>query len=193
MTLSETHIISNNYNDEDSLCDILGYNVIKKNIIKGPDGGVTMFISSTLKWQRRYDLERDDLESMWIEIFPHNAKISLLSTIYRPSDQSKYLFKNVKTLLNDTLNTISFERKECIITGDSNINYLDKNNHNDVKDIFMLNGYKQLVTKATRITEDSNTLIDTIFINKPKNISNQKDSPGLLITPLKNQTLLGSI
>ena len=34
----------------------------------------------------------------------------------------------------------------------------------------MLNGYKQLVTKATMITEDSKTLIDTIFTNKPKNI-----------------------
>ena len=55
--------------------------------------------------------------------------------------------------------------------GDTNISYLDKNNHNGIKDIFMLNGYKQLVTKATRITEDSKTPIDTIFTNKPKNIS----------------------
>ena len=129
-----------------------------------------MFISSTLKWQRRYDLKRNDLESIWIEIFPHNAKSFLLSTIYRPPDGSKYLFKNFNTLLNDILNVISSKRKECIIMGDTNINYLDKNNHNDIKDIFMLNGYKKLVTKATRITEDSKTLIDTIFTNKPKNI-----------------------
>ena len=170
LTLSEIHIISNNYNDEDSLYDIPGYDFIKKNRIKGLDGGVSMFISNTLKWQRRYDLEGDDLESIWIEIFPHNAKRFLLSTTYRPPDRSKYLFKNFNTLVNDTLNVISSERKECIIMGDTNINYLDKNNHNDIKDIFMLNGYKKLVTKATRITEDSKTLIDTIFTNKPKNI-----------------------
>ena len=60
-------------------------------------------------------------------------------------------------------------RKECIIMGDTNINYLDKSNQNDFKDIFKLNGYKQLVTKTTRITEDSKTLIDTIFIKKSRN------------------------
>ena len=50
LTLSERHINSSNYNDEDSLYDVPGYDFIK---IKGPDGGVTMFISNTLKWQRR--------------------------------------------------------------------------------------------------------------------------------------------
>ena len=82
LTLSEIHINSNNYNDEDSFYEIPGYDFIKKNRIKGPDDGVAMFISNTLKWQRRYDLERDELEIIWIEIFPHNAKSFLLSTIY---------------------------------------------------------------------------------------------------------------
>ena len=82
LPLSETHININNYNDEDSLYDIPRYDFIKKNRIKEPDGGVTMFISNTLKWQRRYDLERDELESIWIEMFPHNAKTFLLSTIF---------------------------------------------------------------------------------------------------------------
>ena len=130
LTLSETHINSNNHNDKDSLSDIPWYDFIKENRIKGPDGVVAMFISNTLKWQRRYYLERDELESIWIEIFPHNAKSFLLSTIYRPPDGSKYLFKNFNTLLNVTLNVISSKRKEFIIMGDININYLDTNNHN---------------------------------------------------------------
>ena len=49
LTLFETHINSNNYNDADSLCNIPGYDFFKKNRIKGPDGGVAMFISNTLK------------------------------------------------------------------------------------------------------------------------------------------------
>ena len=61
--------------------------------------------------------------------------------------------------------------------GDTNINYLDKNNHNDIKDIFMLNGYKQLVTKVTRIAEVSKTLIDTIFTNKNNPKTYQKPTP----------------
>ena len=191
LTLSETHINSNNYNDENLLYNIPGYYFIKKNRINGPDGGVAMFVSNTLKWQRRYNLERDELESIWIEIFPHNAKsfFFLLSTIYRPPEGSRYLFKNFNTLLNDTLNVISSKRKECTVMGYSNINYLDKNNHNDIKDIFMLNGYKQLVTKATRITENSKTLIDTIFTNKPENISKTDTIP----TSLSDHDMVGCV
>ena len=118
---------------------------------------------------KKIHLERDELESIWIEIFPHNAKSFLLSTIYRPPDGSKYLFKNFNTLLNDALNVTSSKCKEWwIVMGDTNINYLDKNNHNDIKDIFMLNGYKQLVTMATRIKEDSKTLTDTIFTKQTR-------------------------
>ena len=95
----------------------------------------------------------------------------LLSTIYQPLDGSKNLFKNFNALLNSTVDVISSKRKECIIMGDININYLDKSNHNGIKDIFMLNGFKQLFTKVTRVTQDSKALIETIFIKKPENIS----------------------
>ena len=78
---SQKHINSDSYNDEDPLNDIPGYDFIKKNRMKGPDGGVAMFISNTSKWQRRCDLKRDDLESIRIEIFPRNAK----APFYLPS------------------------------------------------------------------------------------------------------------
>ena len=166
-----------------------GYDFIKRNRIKGPEGAAAMFIYNILKWQSRYELERDNLESIWIEKFPHNAKSFLLSTNYRLPDRSKYLFKSFNTLLNDTLNVISSERKECIIMGDTNINSLDKNNHNDIKDIFMLYAYKQLVTKATRITEDSKTLIGTTFTNKHKNISKTNTIP----TSLSDHDMVGCV
>ena len=94
-----------------------------------------------------------------------------LSTVYQPLDGSKNLFKNFNVLLNSAVDVISSKRKECIIMGDTNICYLDKSNHNGIKNIFMLNGFKQLFTKVTRITEDSKTQIETIFISKPENIS----------------------
>ena len=102
-------------------------------------------------------------------------------TIYRPPDGLKYLFKNFNTLLNATLTVI--------IMGDININYLDKNNQNDIKDIFMWNGYKQLVTKATRITEDFKTLIDTILTNKPENIP----KIDTILTSLSDHDMVGYV
>ena len=83
-------------------------------------------------------------------------------------------------LFNDTLN-VSFKHKECTIMGDTNISYLDKNNHNDIENIFMLYGYKQLVTKTTRIKEDCKTLISTIFTNKPEN---KKPTPYRPVYPI---------
>ena len=65
--------------------------------------------------------------------------------------------------------------------GDTNISYLDKNNHNDIENIFMLYGYKQLVTKTTRIKEDCKTLISTIFTNKPEN---KKPTPYQPVYPI---------
>ena len=73
--------------------------------------------------------------------------------------------------------------------GGTNISYLDKKNHNDIEDIFMLNGYKQLVTKATGITEDFKTLADTIFTNKPENISKTDPLP----TSLSNHDMVGCV
>ena len=73
--------------------------------------------------------------------------------------------------------------------GDNNTNYLDKNNHNDIKDIFMLYGYKQLVTKTTRITENSKTLIDTIFTKKPENTS----KPNTIMTGLSDHDMVGCV
>ena len=100
------------------------------------------------------------------------------------------IFLKISTLyLMTPLNVISSKPKECIIMGDTNINYLDKNNHNDIKDIFMLNGYKQLVTKATWITENSKTLIDKIFTNKPENISKTDTIP----TSLSDHDMVGCV
>ena len=55
--------------------------------------------------------------------------------------------------------------------GDLNINYLDKNDHHDTKEIFTVNGFLQLLKSATRITENSSTLLDIILTNNPLNIS----------------------
>ena len=100
------------------------------------------------------------------------------------------IFLKISTLyLMTPLNVISSKPKECIIMGDTNINYLDKNNHSDIKYIFMLNGYKQPVTKATRITEDSKTLIDTIFTNKLKKIS----KTDTISTSLSDHNMVGCV
>ena len=60
--------------------------------------------------------------------------------------------------------------QKIIIMGDININFFCQKS-NECKDTLILHGFKQLLTKATRITNESSMLIDVIATNKSENIS----------------------
>ena len=55
---------------------------------------------------------------------------------------------------------------------DINCDYLKDNNHREIKNLFVSYGYKQLIEKATCITETSEMLIDVILTNSPETIQN---------------------
>ena len=55
--------------------------------------------------------------------------------------------------------------------GDLNTNYLNTAENKDIKSIFNLMGFKQLIKKARCITDTSETLIDIIQTNNPEAIS----------------------
>ena len=98
---------------------------------------------------------------------------------------------HVLKLSETQINSNNYNDEDSLydIPGYDFIYYLDKNKNNDIKDIFMLNGYKQLVTKATWITENSKTLIDKIFTNKPENISKTDTIP----TSLSDHDMVGCV
>ena len=54
--------------------------------------------------------------------------------------------------------------------GDMNVNYLSKNEHSNIKNIFSDNGFKQIIDKPTRITDKTATLIDLIQVNNIERI-----------------------
>ena len=53
-----------------------------------------MFIKDGIKWERRHDLENDDVEGMWVDVFVKNSKSFLIEVYYRPPDGSNYLPAN---------------------------------------------------------------------------------------------------
>ena len=162
LTVSEMHITT--YNEYPDLYNIPGYNFVSLKRSKGKGGGVGMFVSDRISWQRRLDLENKKIECIWIEIFQKNAKSFLLSSIYRPPDSSKYLLSDFNYSFDEMLS------KEFIIMGDMNINYLKKTDHREIKSIIRLYGLVQLITKPTRTTEQLNTLIDIICSTNPSTI-----------------------
>ena len=116
-----------------------------------------------VKWKSRNDLEHDNLECIWIEIFEKNAKSFLVRTMYQTPVQSKYLPKDFERYLNNMLLIATSESKEINLLGDLNVNYHKKCDHKEIKEIFKLYVLRQIVTKETRITETCRTLIDCIL------------------------------
>ena len=134
-------------------------------------GGVGTHIKNGIPYTRRVDLETDDLEIIWLEI---NFKIvnRLLLEYYIAPDSSKYSNKKFLKSLTDVLNRLSYEDKETILMGDINCDYLKDSDHREIKNLFVSYGYKQLIEKATRIIETSETLINVILTNSPETIRN---------------------
>ena len=86
-SLSETHLSSCKIAET----DIPGYTFISKHRKTGSGGGVGAYISSSIPFERRYDLENELIECIWIEILFPNTKGLLLGIVYRPPDSSNHI------------------------------------------------------------------------------------------------------
>lgn len=45
-----------------------GFQFIHKDRQNGEGGGVAMYLSDDIKWKRRFDLENEEIECIWVEI-----------------------------------------------------------------------------------------------------------------------------
>lgn len=150
--------------------EVEGYTYIREDRKNGEGRGVGLYIKDGIDFVRRDDLENSDMESIWVEINLTNTKPILLGNFYRPPDSSEYLPKNFNAVLANVLEKIDKSNHETIIMGDMNVNYLSKNEHSNIKNIFSDNGFKQIIDKPTRITDNTTTLIDLIQVNYKERI-----------------------
>ena len=150
---------------------------------------MAIYIKDNILWKRRYDLEMDDIESIWLEIFIAKSKSILIVTFYRPPGSSVYIPNEFNKTFNDMLLNGTKENKEIIILGDFNVDYLKPNDNKEIKSIFQLFGLKQLIKTATRITNESSTLIDLIATNNPQSISKSN----VFATSISDHDMVGCI
>ena len=95
-SVSETHLPP----ESEAEVQIEGYTFIAKSRASGQGGGVGVYISSSIPFQRRMDLEQEDIECIWIEILFPKTKGFLVGIIYRPPDSSKHLCANFNCNFN---------------------------------------------------------------------------------------------
>jgi hypothetical protein len=161
--LCETFLHDNIKNNE---LQIKNYKFERKDRKVKKGGGIITYINEGIVYKRRYDLEINDIESIWIQIFCKNRKSFLINFVYRPpnSNQAWIDLYEAQLEIADCSNHVYY------LLGDFNINYVNRNSQeifNNTKwaDITVKFGLEQLVKTPTRISKSSSTIIDHIYTN----------------------------
>ncbi|CAC5380776.1 unnamed protein product [Mytilus coruscus] len=158
--ITESHLDENIFSQE---IHIDGYHQeLYRNDRNCFGGGVSVYVSEILKTKRRFDLEFENGELIWLEIdFPQH-KI-LLCAVYRSPGSSHPFWQNFKHSIEQAYNYTT----KIVITGDLNVDLFTEHNHvlNDQMNIFCL---QNVVKEATRFDQRSGraTLLDPILISE---------------------------
>ena len=105
----------------------------------------------------------------------------VIGVIYRPPDTD---INSFVAIITDILSVIKAERKTCYILGDFNINLINVSNHIPTAEFLELmysHAFTPLITKPTRVTSNTATLIDNIFTNSSRNSFN-----GILLSDISD-------
>ena len=150
-----------------------GYNLERRDRSTGTGGGVAVYLHDGVPYNRRHDLEKDQLEKLWVQIIcPFSIGI-LLGIAQRSPDNTRS--GNCCSLVEFTLEISQGERKETIPMGDINTNVVNgvvtNEKWRDVVDAFQLT---LVITSPTRVTATTDTLIDHIYTTHPQHVRASK-------------------
>ena len=172
IALTETWLHDHNAH----LYGLPGYFMSEKHRVNRSGGGVALLVKEGLPCIERADISGfDDVcESIFIEIdkeFHNFNKNILVGVIYRTPNSN---VSNFNDYFGTLLEKIRKENKICYFMGDFNIDLLNYESHNPTSDFLDLvygNSFVPLITRPTRISISSATLIDNIFTNNFQNLN----------------------
>ena len=168
LSLNETWLTK----DSEKYCSFSNYELINKPRENKRGGGVGFLIHTDLPYRRRLDLENDSL-SLEHAVIELKCKSKLLiCNIYRPPNS------NVQTFLSEYENIIRKIKKEkyanLVVCLDHNLDLLKHDKHAPTRKFIELTTDLNLlptITRPTRITHKSATLIDNIMISERPQIN----------------------
>ncbi|XP_048587462.1 uncharacterized protein LOC125570205 [Nematostella vectensis] len=157
-------------NVSDNEVHLSGYEIIRRDRTSGGGGGVCFYVRSGINYKVRSDLNILDLENLCIEINKPRSTPFLVNTWYRPPNSPVSIFASLEILIGklDSMNV------EYFLLGDLNCDQtavIPDNNTNLMNNISDIYGLTQLIKEATRITENTATLLDFIYTNHPDRIA----------------------
>lgn len=162
--VTETHVTRN---IEDSEISVEGYNPFIVYSDSRHTGGVTIYVKNCLKCETLTTYERSkEYWGILVKLNLLKEKV-ILGGVYRSPngiDIADFFNKFESSLDADYI-----IRNSAIIAEDFNINMLENSQHaKRLLNITNTCGFKQIVTKPTRCTKDSKTLVDHVYTNFTK-------------------------
>ena len=154
----------------EQLIDIPGYTIITNSRTQSKGGGTAILIKKALTYRRWKDLEifeEKKTESVFIEILAKNNKHIVVGSMYRPPNNTDDTFVESILKIKHKL-TLDQEKKEIIIGMDHNFDLLKSSDHKRTQyflDTLLNKELFPTITRPTRITHHSATLIDNIFVS----------------------------
>ena len=148
-------------------CDIPGYNFIHEPRRSRTGGGVGLYLNQDFQFKCRPEIRFSDscAESLFVEIIRQKERNIIVGVIYRPPEKNVLEFCDE---LDQLLMTISANNKLCVLLGDWNLDIMKHDRHSSTAeflDIMYSKMFFPLITRPTRITSYTTTLLDNIFIN----------------------------
>ena len=175
-------------NHSAGLYGIKGYNVEHNYRKDRKGGGVSLLISDQVEYQLRDDLtiQNQYMETLFVELTNNTGfknKNVICGIVYRPPNTDIKIFNQ---RLSELLDKIKADGKLTYMMGDYNINIINSD-HNETQnfvDIMFEYGFMPCISKPTRVTSKSATLIDNIFTNNYSSYSNSLN--GILYTDVSD-------
>ena len=132
-------------------------------------GGVGFYINEKLKYSvlGKSEMKVNSVENMWIKI-ETNKKPLVLGVVYRHPVRAVEHLSLFTSELSNLFHSLNLQKLEFCVAGDFNIDLLqlEKNHHVRMyADNLISCSVKCTISKATRITTSSETLIDQIYTN----------------------------
>ena len=155
---------------------------IIQNRTKKDGGGVLIYLKNTFeKFKLKKSLCHSDPYNNILTVEAYKGKIKYsIAVCYRsPSPDNIYFQEVFQKLVGD----IS-KNNNSIITGDFNYNLFNLQHHHDTENYYnnlISSSFRPIITKPTRITDQSSTLIDQIWVN---DMTNNKIESKLLLTDI---------
>ena len=143
---------------------ITGYSMYRKDRADQRGGGIIFYVSERLNYKTTIEDMNIDFEHLLLKVKHSISREFYLMTMYIPPNR----VNDFKSKFRQDFESLS--KEELIITGDVNIDW-HSSDHNSWKRNIRNLGFKQLIEDRTRITSNSSTLLDHIYVTKDLNIS----------------------